>query len=849
MTSCADAFNSDVTVVIDFGRSNARAIGPNGLPVLDTSTVHIVAKDANTDKLIAETNDNRLVLQLKVGVEIRIEVTITSSGASWYTEKEYTVGSGDNKVEIKLSQFASSLAPLYYLYDKDSEKYTIQFPVESDTFKEKDLANIHDFCRDGKGRIYFLEGSTSAKTLSRYNVDGTKDESFTKSLGDSFESGTTAHLILGAESIMADRANNNIYFATNSQLSVIKEDGSCKNLSYSLPSGILDPKAVVYNNVIFIVARKASASVKEYVLFAYKIVFDEEGNMSRLDPVMPDATSGYPKYIAVANSEDMPVADIYADVTGVYLLMARKNNSPKYNSDNNTVELACSLGLIRKYVYYYGSNKFRSKDGYPDEISYWDSGIGVKNNHFDSESIKFAKNVDSYPESEVTEEDLFIKTNEKKLWFYGPERFIGKDALGNLLIADNGFKLEMKQGMPRVVENVNRIIKYDLNSGSWTVEDDIKGYDKNEVAWSGNEEVWKAPDTNVLLWKSGLNRFEYCLAKAEGDDYNWDSSTTLNFNVSGGYNVTDIFCYDQNANLYILVRQNASYNVAKFRLKADGSYSKVKSYTLVDKDGSDISTRDPVTAIAVDISNPRYERLYFAYNNNDDDSNYLNYMYFEPKKSASGSLEKKSYNIQNYGSPSEKALTALVANNKGIFVAVKTDNKSVDNIKIEKYKKNKTTDGTATIQADKALNNGESIDLNDMRIVNGALYALYSNTNIGSEKATVDSKIFKIKDINNELVNDSVSTLWSYVADDDTESDENKKGYNTYKFIAIKPDKLVIASDGFYGYMNSAGGGISTQKDKVLIFNLAKEIEVEPKTTVAEFSKKLSFSGGTGFSW
>ena len=66
-----------------------------------------------------------------------------------------------------------------------------------------------------------------------------------------------------------------------------------------------------------------------------------------------------------------------------------------------------------------------------------------------------------------------------------------------------------------------------------------------------------------------------------------------------------------------------------------------------------------------------------------------------------------------------------------------------------------------------------------------------------------------------------------------------------YRFIAVKPKKLVIASDGYYGK-----GTAPRNKNKVFVFDIGNWAHPDETVTHVRinFSKQLSYSGGS-FIW
>ena len=74
-------------------------------------------------------------------------------------------------------------------------------------------------------------------------------------------------------------------------------------------------------------------------------------------------------------------------------------------------------------------------------------------------------------------------------------------------------------------------------------------------------------------------------------------------------------------------------------------------------------------------------------------------------------------------------------------------------------------------------------------------------------------------------------------------------GYGFYRFIAVKPKKLVIASDSAWGKGGTnPGPGENQDTDTVLEYDLATHLASEPENAGGGFSKKLN-KGICEFGW
>ena len=79
--------------------------------------------------------------------------------------------------------------------------------------------------------------------------------------------------------------------------------------------------------------------------------------------------------------------------------------------------------------------------------------------------------------------------------------------------------------------------------------------------------------------------------------------------------------------------------------------------------------------------------------------------------------------------------------------------------------------------------------------------------------------------------------------------DVAKTGYGFYRFIAVKPKKLVIASDSAWGQKGTETSFDKEDTDTVLEYDLAGVLG-NPKNAGGTFSEQLlRTSTGCGFSW
>ncbi|WP_024468657.1 hypothetical protein [Treponema pedis] len=411
-------------------------------------------------------------------------------------------------------------------------------------------------------------------------------------------------------------------------------------------------------------------------------------------------------------------------------------------------------------------------------------------------------------------------------YFYGAVKVVGFDEDG-LYIADDGFAAAYINEKARIIKNRNRIAYLGFNANALI-------FAETAVTWFDEYEEWRAPNTKALLWEKST-----ASGVTDGFDYTIDS---LNINSTNQNEFKDIFCFDQDGNLYVVKFEYSTntWKVFQYKMNVDGTYGT----SLISANLTTTGVGNNLSAIAVDVSGA-----------NEDIKNYLYYAFKDSKykikrlkwDDAFSTAGDDSGFIPITFDPDEE-VTALAANRDGLFVAVTKKESDNYTIKVRKYKHGGTQISSecevAKGQDSQGVDNPVFENIHAMQIVDGTLYAAgYKTVGAGSSllgtngnqsKATVSGKLYSLGNSAGSLV---LSVLWETGAYDETED------YAPYRFIAVKPEELVIASDGFYG-----SGTTITQKNKVLTFDLNGNLKTEKEETV-EFSRKLEHGGGEGFIW
>ena len=150
--------------------------------------------------------------------------------------------------------------------------------------------------------------------------------------------------------------------------------------------------------------------------------------------------------------------------------------------------------------------------------------------------------------------------------------------------------------------------------------------------------------------------------------------------------------------------------------------------------------------------------------------------------------------------------------------------------------------------------------INDLQVVEGTLYAITSKAeetkkwHNGAGACTIDefkmsSALYKVGKTA-EGFSENAEKLAEKSAVPPQGSNSGV-GYGFYRFIAVKPKKLVIASDGAYdvnGHNSGSSGNPVHNDNKVLIYDLDGNLNTPEETDAAgKFTKELK--PGSGFTW
>ena len=778
-----------------------RAADPStGLPVFDGSNTTITITDASGR--ILDEGPIPFSTGVTIGVEIVIRATVRTATGTWSKTKSHTVKPGINYIDLELSKTPKGAANLLSsITGKDHSGSNIVSLSTQNGKKLLDGILIGSTkpitARDRLGRIYVLYEDTSAppaRNLKRFDVEGNEDTAFEKAIRDALPSGTT---IGNIDNIAIDIDDNRIFLFNNQTVYCFKEKEEDHSFEFlgqaAFPNApALSASAVaVYDDALF--------AVYDQTLYACRFEFGGEFKSLKFES---QATSKpLPKlrsHLKFANY--LPeCTGLFADDDGVYCLL----RDQKLNYGN-----LYALGQLVQYTYSGSDLTEKTKIGLHSKAGTSDSFLAF-------------------------EAGAFVN----------PIGFIGYDG-DNLYIADDGVNIEYLNENYRINGNKNRIAAFNRKTNTITFND-------TEATWYAEYAPYTFPNTKTLLWgKDAKKEFRYWMS-ADGTEV--FSPTNKLFESGLSETPTDIFCYDQDGNLYILWKDSSNYKVRRFALKEDGSY---------DMQGADASlTSLTVFAIAVDVSDGE-NILYYVYA--DGPSGHIE------KYSWSNSFDTGSVTGYNVSFDANSApVTALAANKDGVFVAVKTQTSSSDPymIKVKKYKKDGRPDPDGetlvvkdaeaeSVHAAEAPYNAYDENVTALQVFDGVLYALSSKSNeLRKYNSGYWMDAFKNSGVLYKIgsTKDTLSGRAVVLAKKEGD-DANKIGYGFCRFIAVKYDeaeriKLIIASDGAWGEGGLPFGSspdVLKNTDRVLEYDLKGSLQAE-RETGGSFSKTLEH--GSGFEW
>ena len=815
------------TVRVVIGGGTARSVDGKGLPALNEKNTVITITDEEGAALARETTS--VTVTLHIGTKITVKAVVTTAAGEWHGSEKHTVTAGDNFIAVKLSKTLKVAANLLFsITGEDSSGSNIVSLSTQNGTKLLDgilIGTKPIAARDKVGRIYVLYEDTSSTHLKRFDVEGNEDAGFEAALAAVLPSGV---VIGNIDNIAIDIDDNYIFLFKQNTVYCFKEkeDHSFSFFSTSaidaafptVPTSDKASAVAVHDDVLFAVYSNTLYACKFKVentpipgnkVFKFKSATPARQN---LDKLRSNSAFG----------NDLPdCTGLFADDDGVYCLLTQRKEEAgkKY-----------ALGQLVRYEY---SGSALSKK----------TEIGLNPAAPTADPIAF-----------------------NAQYFSNPIGFIGYDE-DNIYIADDGVNIEYLNENWRINGNKNRIAAFNRGNGSLSFSD-------SGATWFTEHAVYKKPNTKILLWEKrsptmALSPMNYWTSET-GTDIR-PSDLLFEDSTSPTIEPTDVFCYDQDGNLYILWKDSSNYNVRRFALKEDGTYDKAAAVTM--DENLDIGGIGyPVSAIAVDVSDGK-NYLYYVYEDGPG-GHIVKYSWplGTPFSSASvankpdGSPYDVSFNLNT------ATVTALAANKDGLFVGTRTMSISPAGytLSVKKYDKqdgaDKGTIDVGSFQETPTEPTSPPFDpytktiafVNALQVFDGVLYAVTSEEECGMKKTSFNYKADTFKNSGKLYKIGSTKDGFSGSAVELAKKDPvgaagNEVGYGFYRFIAVKYDeaeriRLIIASDGAWGKDGTVmfpEQPYCKNADKVLEYDLKGSLQGE-QNSGGSFSKVLQESG---FEW
>lgn len=800
--SCNQAVKGEyATVVLDLDGSSSggRAIGQNGLPYLHNTHITIEANGrigGTFVKEFAPGEAGNIALRLIIGDTVRLRVKASNESGIWSGSTTFTVEDGTNAVSVKLNKTISGAQALTFSMTKSFDAsgtpsarldvYIGNKKICSETATD---VSAPSFCRDAKGRIfvayYYHNGTYGALDLVRYDSEGNNPTT----LINGEQSGGVWHLAsdLVTGKVYVLRYDKTLYEVGEDPLS----SAPPLNWRRAVINGFTEVHSIAAHGGQLFVLGKIGTAEKLYV-------YDNiDSPLSTATPI-PSIPLAAGKENSIDPSSGSTYTDMFVTDDAVYLL--RKEYAVPPVSSGNVY----SKGALIKYDYDKDDKEIDDKE----EFGTSDNG---------------------------TQNGIVLTPDTS---FYGPLKFIGFDD-DVLYIADDGVKFTYFNEVPRITANKNRIASFNTSTKSLSFTD-------TSATWAKEEKVWSPPQKiKTLLWKKGIGGFDYYAVDSADDSLG--PAADLESLYGNAY--TDVFCFDQAGALYVMKKDSSDYKVVRYEPTADGGYD----FTGVT---SPSLGTDSITAIAVDASGSieksghRYNALYYYVDNS---SNKRIGRISWKTTAGFDTADTNEYN----GIPvvdSSVSITALAANKDGVFVAATETVAWNYTLKVYKLAHTATAlpgtsltvgTGSLTVPGAPGITYEYDEQINALQIVNGVLYGISTKTmkKVYLVKTTAFSMSGKLLKLGNtHSFGGTAQVLYAGNA-------SSNGDFAPYRFIALKPKKLVIASDGGYG---QEGTTEAQNKNRVLVFTLdgsgSAGVSASFDVTV-EFSKRLTRNDTCGFKW
>jgi len=735
-----------------------------------------------------------LSAEVVVGVEIVVKATVQTASGTWSRTKTHTVKAGINDIDLELSKTPNVIGNFFFDVIETISANEVELRLKfrnGKTFPDSIImGGIYRkpvTARDSLGRLYLLWHN---EHFTRFDIDGNEDTGFKAAVSSELNALPPP---IDIKAVAVDGKNNKIFliigdkahcFIENRHNNFVHLDGSLTDISVSDTV----QSAAAYDGKLFV--KFVSGSAEK--LFAYDYAISHMAFMLYKKPTVPSSSD------FKINGTPLDCMGLFADEDGVYCLLSKKNDVQ--NSD--------PLYAVGKLIRY--SHNLYSKVDFDDNPSI---DTPFQSPVFHNNSIAFDARYFSYPVG-----------------------FIGSDE-DNIYIADDGVGIANGKEGWRVTGEKNRIAAFNRKTGKLTFTD-------TDATWYAYHAAYPSKKTPALLWETSTYGMHYWISTDGAAGF---SETNKLFEDTSPEKPTDVFCYDQDGNLYIVYRNGSNdYFVRRFILGVNG-------YVKDDDVGLSGVPQNNLRAIAVDVSDGT-NAVYCGIQVNDTTWNIKKAVWLG---NFSGTLSPA-----NFVSSGSGKLTALVANRDGVFVATKeqTALTAPYTIKIKKYKKSGSPDGETVVVQNAEAESGHAAgapyniydeNVTALQVIDGVLYGIsskttesrkYVSTHYETDVFKNSSKLYKIG-----ATASTLSGIEKTIGKD--ANDAAQTGYGFCRFIAVKYDeaeriRLIIASDSAWGEGVASRTGDNT--DKIVEVDLKDMLFGDDKKSGGPFSKTFDDSG---FAW
>ena len=432
----------------------ARALGPDGLPILSTTSmkIDIIREDGYTvTRELSAEEPKSLVELVPVGEKIEIIVTAINPSGQWSGRASHTVVSGQNHVRVLLNKNISGLKNLLFTQKKikvsGQDAYELKFYMGGNEINAPGSKEEYSFARDSKGRLYVRYKDTNVR-LVRYTSEGNNPETINLGISP-----------ITPKLLMNDFTKGVSYVVDNNRKVYRIEENSVNTTDLATLYFYQGAAAIDDNRVAWTWTDNPSDPLK----------LNFKNNLESGENPIPIAIENH---INIHPCKESKVNDLFIRGDYVYVLFNTKNESVG-SSDPNLY----SLGGIARY-------NINNLTAPPVKIGF-------------SNSVSF--------------EDSLLKNYDYSKNFYGAVKVIGFDE-ENIYIADDGFDAADTPAGARIVKNRNRIAALNIATNTLSFSDE------RTAKWYNEWKEWRTPNTKMIVWRQELNNKYYYYQLDTGDE-------------------------------------------------------------------------------------------------------------------------------------------------------------------------------------------------------------------------------------------------------------------------------------------------------------------------------------------